>query len=349
MITYIDTIKMDRNVKKAFFKPFKFLLPCLFLLFSGSSIASTVLDSSAESNNYVAQTVMPLVANELMTVVGDGIGEALGMGGFGSSMRGQSSGDYYQDGQGVWFKIVGSGLKSTRAGGNYDGHQVSGMFGLDYTLDDTMLFGIAISMEDLDITTSYNSGSFEGDGVSIFPYAGIKLRPNLLLNLMVGYSYLGYDTTRNGGITGKFKGQRFLNQAELRANYMFGNLQIQPSMELSYFHEVRDSYTESDNTYVPGNSISVGQYGTGLTASYRLDRMTPYLRLRATHNFVQSEVSTLTSGEIYSPEKFDYSIALGNTYQISDSLNFVVEGAMGALNQSDLSTWSLTSKIRFEW
>lgn len=320
----------------------------LLLLFATSvqpSLASTVQDSASESNNYMAQNVMPVVANELMTVVGNSISNTMGMG---AGITGQSSGDGPMQGVGFWLKGVQAGLKSTKTGGEYGGHQTSGMLGVDLRMNRDLLVGLAISKDSLNVATEYNSGTFKGHGTSFFPYAGIKLNNNVLMNLMFGYSNVQYSASHTG-ITGEFDAKRYLQQVEIRGTHRFGRMQVQPTVELSYFHEKRDGFIESNGSVIPGDSISVGQYGAGLITSYDFGRWTPYVRLRSTYNFTQPDPSILTTGEINKTERLDYSASMGSNYVVTDSIKATMEGSVGGLNQDDLSTWSLTGQLRYEW
>ena len=157
----------------------------------------------------------------------------------------------------------------------YDGDVWGYNIGLDYSFAPVLTAGVSLGYNDTNLTTSFNSGTYEEKGWVVSPYAIYRPINNLTVVAEAGFGQGDIDTARdNRAVQGKTESQ--LWYAALRGSY-----RVTPLTELPYFaitpsvgviaaHKTVDSYTESNGTAVGTIRSNTRQITPSLEASYDL-------------------------------------------------------------------------------
>ena len=186
---------------------------------------------------------------------------------------------------GIWADGAASRILFDKADSKFDGKMWSGALGVDYAFTDRLVAGVAGVYEDHDYDTTFNRGTIDGSGYSAVPYVVYKINKNFSVDVSGGYSCLDYDMTRldpldSSRITGSTDATRWFGAANLNAGTSIDQWRLGAKLGTMFANESKDSFTESNSVFVPGDSTDVGdvQFGVRLGYSFRvLDGLEPYV------------------------------------------------------------------------
>ena len=255
---------------------------------------------------------------------------------------------------GVWIQGAYTTIDNSEAGGQFDGDVVNIVAGIDTkpaAMNNRMVVGLAVGYESVDIDTTFNNGTFEGDGFTIAPYLGYIITPNLALDMTVGYSSLEYDTSRtNGAVTGNFDADRLFGAINLTGNFAVNNgkIRISPKIGLLALHEEQDANTGSDGVASPEIGIRLGRINFGVEAGFKAGSgIEPFVSARGEYDFNKNSPVTLTNGQIAGDDD------LGVTYGVG--LNIKRGQVTGTIkaetnqHKNEIETYSIQGRIRLDF
>eukprot|EP00003_Mantamonas_plastica_P025827 TRINITY_DN5143_c0_g1_i1.p1 TRINITY_DN5143_c0_g1~~TRINITY_DN5143_c0_g1_i1.p1 ORF type:complete len:579 (-),score=23.81 TRINITY_DN5143_c0_g1_i1:417-2153(-) len=179
----------------------------------------------------------------------------------------------------VWghgsFTSVDNDYVSGTADNRYDGDVWGYNVGLDYSFAPALTAGVSLGYNDTDLTTTFNSGTYQEKGWVISPYAIYRPIANLNVVAEVGFGQGEIDVTRdNNSVQGDT--DSVLWYAALRGSYRttpIGELpffSVTPSLGLIAARKTVDSYTESNGTTVASTRSNTRQINPSVEASYDL-------------------------------------------------------------------------------
>jgi hypothetical protein len=199
---------------------------------------------------------------------GDTMAESL----FGvKGLRGFLTGSYNQTGYNTQGTLVGS---------NTDGFAVTG--GVDYEFItsqgpiDSLIAGVGLGWSTLDSDIADAGSTVEGDGITLMLYSSATMFKQLSVDLVVGYSWLNYDSDRLAG------GSTFSSDVDATdfgalgsiaydipvATGATGDLTFSPYLDTAYHYAEVDGFSES------------GGAGARTVEGYDADSLTTELGLR---------------------------------------------------------------------
>jgi len=222
--------------------------------------------------------------------------------------------------------------------------------GVDYRMTNRIVAGVALSYEDVDITTTFNTGSIKTTGVGISPYAVFKLTDKVSADINASYTVLDTDTTRTGGaVTGQFDADRITLGANLNVNHSIKKFFMSGSVGFLYINESQDSYTESNGTFVSALDISIGQGRVSATVGYNFGKFQPFLTAQLQHEF-WAPSAALLGGGLASPEEDTTGVVVGGG--INFALSDTVAGTISASSteaRENFSLYSISGRIRVQF
>lgn len=321
----------------------------------------------------VTQQVASQVASTIAAGMGGGGGGYSGGGGGGGGIFGPSapSGEttsaipvtrYFEGGNrgksagakekktGVWILGSYSEIENDFINTKYDGDIVAIVGGIDYRLTNRVVAGIALSYEDVDITTTFNNGTIETSGVGIAPYAVFKLTDKITADINASYTVLDTDTTRTSGtVTGQFDANRVTAGANLNIGHSVNKFFMSASVGFLYINESQDSYTESNGTFVPASDISIGQGRVSATVGYNLGKAQPFLTAQLQHEF-WAPSAPLLGGGLASPEEDTTGVVVGAgiSFALSDTTSGTISVSSTEARE-DFSLYSVSARIRVQF
>lgn len=141
--------------------------------------------------------------------------------------------------------------------------------GIDYTLNNKAILGVAVTDERLRLGTSFNSGSIRGDGNTIAPYFAWNFTPSLTMDLSAGFGRtrlaLVNGTTNVSGATNSM---RSMLTAGLAWRQSVARWQFTSRAALSTTSDRLSAYTNSANTAIAASTARVSQLRLGSQAAY---------------------------------------------------------------------------------
>ena len=180
-----------------------------------------------------------------------------------SSNRGISSGA-----GGERWSVWGAGARGNMAQSflNASGHANVALGGVDYTLNNDVILGLAGTVE-RSKTTSFGT-RIEGDGYSLAPYVAIPLNANWLFDASIGIGRTDVDSI-TGALVVSAKDRRTFESLSLTYATDMGKWQLQG--KASYLGS-KDKFNTTPSTTSKLNQVRVGGQAT-----YDAGNMLPYL------------------------------------------------------------------------
>ena len=161
---------------------------------------------------------------------------------------------------------------------NTSGTVRTGTIGVDYTLDNRMVVGVAVTGDDTDLALNFNGGNLKGSGWTITPYLGVPLTRNIALDATIGFGRTKVEANA-AGIGGSFNADRAVGSVGLTYRESVGNWQLSGRAALLAVSDKLGAYTLTNGTFVNGGSVDIQQLRVGGQAGYRLGAVTPYVGL----------------------------------------------------------------------
>jgi len=159
------------------------------------------------------------------------------------------------------------------------GHLDVALAGLDYTFGNQLIVGAALSGERTRINTSFNGGSFRGNGNTFAPYLAWAITPRWILDAVIGFGRTDISSTDNsvGGGNGNTRDRRSLASLGLSYNTLKGKWQLTAKGQVMSAEDRIGQFTLSNGTNVDASSSRITQLRFGGQAAYKLQQgVTPF-------------------------------------------------------------------------
>src|SRR5690606_31078369 len=123
--------------------------------------------------------------------------------------------------------------------------------GADYLVTKDLLVGFGTQFDWIDMNASGGSGTADGWGFMVGPYATVNLVSNLYLDARAAWGKSYNHVSPFGTYEDRFDGERWLATGALIGEFEAGNVTIQPEARLSYFREQSEAYVDSLSVAIP--------------------------------------------------------------------------------------------------
>jgi len=255
---------------------------------------------------------------------------------------------------GVWIQGAYTTIDNDETGGQFDGNVVNIVAGIDTkpaNMKNRMVIGLAVAYENVDIDTTFNSGTFEGDGFTLSPYVGYILTPNLSVDMAVGYSAIDYETSRtSGAVTSEFDADRLFGAVNLTGNFSSksGKIRITPKVGLLGLYEEQDANTGSDGVTNPEVGIRLGRLSFGVEAGFKSGQgVEPFVSARGEYDFNKNAPVLLTTNQVAQDDDFGVTYGVG----VNIRRGQVTGTIRGETNQhkNEIETYSIMGRIRLDF
>lgn len=209
----------------------------------------------------------------------------------------------------------------------YDGDVWGYNLGLDYRFQSNLVAGVSLGYSQTDITTTFNTGTYDETSWTVSPYAIFQPTSNITLSAIGGYGFGDVDRSRDNGVTGTTDSTAWF--LSLKGGYELLPVEDMPlSVTLGLgallSRKKLEAFTESDGSAVAESITNTIQLKPSFEAAYRFDlsgtSLQPFVKADYLHDFTD-----MTNGDAGA---FD----LGGGLRISSSET----GLSGALEGSRL-------------
>lgn len=177
-----------------------------------------------------------------------------------------------------WFALSQNNVEYSFQPLRSSGRINTGTVGVDYTLDNRMVLGVAVTGDRSDIALNFNGGKMTGNGWTVSPYLGVPLTRNLALDATLGFGRANVDANA-AGVNASIKSDRTIGSIGLTYRENIGNWQLSGRGAFLSVSDKLGAYTLSNGTFVQGGSVDVQQLRLGGQAGYRMGNVTPYVGL----------------------------------------------------------------------
>lgn len=234
-------------------------------------------------------------------------GQGMQMLGLGPTDRGDVGGASGIDGRAafatttpftVWghgsFTSVDSDYVNGGTDNRYDGDVWGYNVGLDYKFADALIAGLSLGYNDTDLTTAFNSGSYQETGWVASPYVIYRPMANLNIVAEAGYGMGDIDVTRdNNTVSGNTDSDMWY--AAMTTSYRIQPydtlpVSLTPSVAFMAARKTVDGYTESDGTNNATTRSNTRQIKPAIEAAYDFAptqslTITPFLETGLIYDF----------------------------------------------------------------
>jgi hypothetical protein len=272
------------------------------------------------------------------------------------------------EGIGVWAAVSYTQFEDDLRTTAMDGHTVSGFVGIDKQFTDKLVIGLSLGRDDTALTTLFNSGNMDSEGITVAPYVAYELSSyfpslpfdSLTADASLGFSKIDIDTERQlvggGVVLGDTDTTRKFATATLTASKWFDALNVSGNVGYLRSHDTTDSYRESfsvsaanavvGGAVVPSSESDLGQWNVGIRASYWTQWAQPFLK--ATYEIDQNHSNVRRPNpNLPNPENDDDGFVLGGglTFSLLDWLSGSVE-ASTVQDRADFNSWTASGNLR---
>ncbi len=260
---------------------------------------------------------------------------------------GLASGDALQ-GFGIWNSAGWTSLRNTYTPTKQSGNHYNLAVGGDSTVfGDRSVIGMALSHEQVKLSTNFNDGRLDTKGWTIAPYGAVKFGDQTMLDLMFAYTRVSSTSERDrstGLITGKTNNDRFMVAANLTHYIFHQRWTFAPQAGILYANEHTGGYTESNNSRVDPFTTKLGQFGAGGTVSYSLNKIEPYLTAKYIYDFTLTKVNV----DGASNDRDEFFTALGVNVSATQNLVCTLEVSHG-FDRSQVRDTAVMGTLRMEF
>lgn len=247
------------------------------------------------------------------------------------------------------FNVWARGTFTHYDGDAFSGDTWNGVIGFDYLLTDDVLIGLLGGYENGDFTFETNDGAFDGAGVSIGAYVGVRLADSIVLDGFLTHAWLDYDN-RSGTATGSTDATRTMISVNVTGQYEIADgFFFEPNARVFYAHERQDAYDLSDGTGVAANSVDSGRLSIGPRLRYAFsdDATGSWSFYASLHG--EYDLSTEVQTDTTLPD-FDGLLsaraALGVSTTLLNGWSISFDGDVGGLGSGTFTSYSGSGKIR---
>ena len=205
------------------------------------------------------------------------------------SSRGLSAGDHTDVPFGVW--LSGSyALSEDESTAPFKADRINLTGGLDTSLGDDLIVGVALGLEAADTKTSANNGQADSYGFTVAPYVAYLLNDTLSVDFAAGYSRLTHEQSRGPQrtITSDTNSKRVFITGNGNWAQTYGNWYLSARGGVTWLSSELDGVTESDGTVVPDSAFRIGQFSLGGEAAYSYDEWEPYVGATFNHAYTKT-------------------------------------------------------------
>lgn len=223
---------------------------------------------------------------------------------------------------------VGYSFQPLQSGGN----ATLVLGGIDYTIGDSVVLGLALTDERTRISTSFNGGNISGNGNTVAPYLGWRISNAWLFDASLGFGDTKLTSTDNsvaGGITGSNKATRTMATMGLSYNHVMGRWILTGKGSLLNVENKFSAFTFSNGTPVSGSTTNTTQARLGGQAAYNAGNVVPFVGL-VYINDLQRPNQAAVAGQTAANDR--------DAWQVRAGLNFRSSGALygGIVLSSDV-------------
>jgi len=228
----------------------------------------------------------------------------------------------------------------------YDGDIWGYNIGADYMFSDVLTAGVSLGYSDTDVSTTFNSGTYQEKGWVVSPYAIYSPMQDLTIIAEAGLGWGDIETAKNNNATTASTNSDMWYGA-INAAYAIHPVEDRPlsltsSVAFIVSRKSIDSYTDSDGALVASTHSNTRQVKAMIEAAYDVSMdgfwvVTPFVKTGLIYDFIDA-----VNGD-------KAAFSFGGGVRLSDDelgLNAALEGSLMA-GRKDYSEYTLSGTVTY--
>jgi outer membrane autotransporter protein len=215
--------------------------------------------------------------------------------------------------------------------------------GADYVVAPGLVAGVMIQHDRSDESGPGGERGGDGRGWMAGPYAGLRLSPNLMLDvrLLAGRSRNQIDPL--GAYTDTFETTRWLAAARLSGMWRAGAWSFRPSAELAWLQERQAAYVSVPGIGIDAQSIALGRVTAGPEIAYAIRlqpalTLEPFAGIKALYDFAHPDVATV-GGLPVQHDALRGRVEAGATLRSDGGFTFQATASWDGLGDDRMRAW----------
>ena len=187
----------------------------------------------------------------------------------------------------------------------YDGSVWGYNLGADYRFSPALVAGMSVGYAQTDITTTFDSGTYDEDTWNLSPYVIYRPSDMLTFSAIAGYAFGDVARSRNGTVTGNTDSQTWYLQVDARQTFQpitDRPFRVTGGLGALTSRNTLDAYTESDGNRVEESAVNTVQLkpNAELAYSFQISQtsLTPYVNAGYIHDFTDQTNSDAGAFEL---------------------------------------------------
>ncbi len=172
--------------------------------------------------------------------------------------------------------------------------------GVDYLLNEDVLVGLRAQVDWMNQDFAATSGTVDGTGWMVGPYAMIRLDENFYFDVSATWGQSYNFISPFGTYIDEFKTTRWMINSSLVGEFTRENWTIMPALSFLYINENQGAYTDSLSVFIPGQNVAQGEIKFAPRVSYtsRLEDgsvLIPWAELAGVYSFASTPANSASS------------------------------------------------------
>lgn len=171
----------------------------------------------------------------------------------------------------VWANLSYTWIESDQANANFDGNVAALNVGVDKWFTDKAMAGISLGYSATDVDTTFNSGTYEEDSITLAPYGLIRITDNINLAGLFGHTWGDIDQDRqSGATTASTDAKTWFAAGSLSVSKQIKKIGVQGRVGYLWADRDTDGFVESNGNVVAASQAKTSQGRIGAEASYAI-------------------------------------------------------------------------------
>ncbi len=249
---------------------------------------------------------------------------------------------------GVWVNGALSWQSNNSDRARFHGTTYTTLAGVDYTITDRIVAGLAIGNDQSWLNTSFNDGSMTTSGFVAAPYVAFSLLDNLILDVTgaVGLAYNRQERNKSTfDFDSDYESVRTMIGSGITYYHLWNNWSFDVGAGFMYANEYAPSYTERGDpnlrNRVRSSDVYVGEFNVTGGVKYYFEYFAPY----ATVTYLVSPWMTRPD---YSNDRDEIEVALGLDIEPMESFTLSLQVSKSFLRRH-VDTTNVMAALRYQF
>ncbi|NJB76648.1 autotransporter outer membrane beta-barrel domain-containing protein [Thalassospira tepidiphila] len=242
------------------------------------------------------------------------------------------------------FTDVENTRNKTNEDNRFDGSVWGYNLGADYRLSPALVAGLSVGYAQTDITTTFETGTYDEDTWSLSPYVIYTPSDNLIFSAIAGYAFGDVTKSRNTSVTGNTDSQSWYMQVDVRQTFQpiaDSPLRVTGGLGALTSRNTLAAYTESDGNRVEESAVNTVQLKPNAELAYSFQisetSLTPYVKAGYIHDFTDQTNGDAGAFDLGGGVRFA---------SVGTGLSGAVEGSR-VVGRDDYSEYTLSGLVAY--